>query len=758
MTEETQHTLRGYTEGLRAPIHALSHSTCEFHLVIAIAMFFLRRYVLQTLVLVFFVCFAIWSTTAPLRRQKIDSEPTVVSHDIANTGADIASVVSVARPRHGSSLRLSFLFWLVDLAATPDNLFALDLAAELVALGHVVVVESAAGGELRELRGQSVYRGHRQAEAKFRVKVNPALAEVLKGENVNSKVWKMASASFNGNDPHIILCFSALWQKVGLRLPHDGLRRSRLVWYYYPPLDCRGREKDDVQDMRQISLAMANFDAVFFTSDAAREEWAKDSEKYLTFRPFLRTAEASSRFSTQVSKDRDELRSAHRISLDGFLVTVVANPWCSKREVDLSSPRLVEMMKARFGHDWLIVLYQHEPVQEMQQGLSLPTNLIFVSDWRELLRYIAVADLHVSLSLPDFAFEVIHARSFAVPVLTIRSELAFRHSHDCFILKTVKQTTLEGKLKKIINQPAGVLYQVGEAGRQAVLPGFVGSAVTTRVSHVVDWLNNLLVSRRGTSKRRIGIFVQLQNPTTEFELLWPCILNVLESQGRSSVDVVMTTPQEVSSLQAAVARMKSRREVFYVVASQAEDRGADAGMFFQQLLLSQELSISPPIILKVLWNWRSDWGSHTMKTMCGSVSAVRRMIGSLISDATSGMIGPARLTWNVKNQGDHEALSYFGRSESARLGMMFSWSSMSTSEFPAEKHLWIVTGGCYWVRMDIPWWENFVFPVATRLLVNLGPHDAACVSASCQIVSAMQWLIPSFISSHGNKVASRKPE
>lgn len=395
--------------------------------------------------------------------------------------------------------------------------------------------------------------------------MNSALAEVLGGEDINSEVWKIASASFNGNDPHIILCFSALWEKVGLRLPHDGLRqsRSRLVWYYYPPVDSRGREKDDVQDVRQISLAMANFDA--FTSDAARQEWAKDSGKYLTFRPFLRTAEASSRFSTQVSKDRDEIRSAHRISLDGFLVTIVANPWCSKKEVDLSSPRLVEMMKARFGHDWLIVLYEDEPVQEMQQGSSLPTNIIFVSDWRELLRYIAVADLHVSLSLPDFAFEVIHARSFAVPVLTIRSELAFRNSHDCFIMTTVKQTTLEGKLNKIINKPAGVLYQVGEAGTQPLLPGFVGSAVTTRVSHLVDWLNNLLLSPRGTSKKRIGIFVQLQNETTEFELLWPCILNVLESQGRSSVDVIMTTPQEVSSLQAAVARTKPRREVFYDV-------------------------------------------------------------------------------------------------------------------------------------------------------------------------------------------------
>lgn len=727
-------------------------------------MFVLRRYVLQTLVLVL-MCFAIWSTLAPLRIQNIDAEPAV-SYDIA-PGSDIASVATAAPPRHGShgshgsGLRLSFLFWLVDLVASPDNLFALDLAAELVALGHVVIVESAAGGELRELRRQSVYRGHRVnvAEAKFRVKVNPALAQVLEGEGVSSEVWEIAATSFNGNNPHIIIFFSALWQKVGLRLPHDGLRRSRsrLVWYYYPPLDCR-REKDDVQDVRPITLAMSKFDAVFFASDAARQEWAKDNREYLTFRPFLRTAEASSRFSTQVSKDRDEIRSAHRLSLDGFLVTIVASPWCSKRQVDLSSPTLVEIMKARFGHDWLMVLYEEEPVQQTQWGSSLPTNIIFVSDWRELLRYIAVADLHVSLSVPDFAFDVIYARAFAVPVLTIRSELAFRNAHDCFTMKSVKQSTLEGKLRRIINKPAAVLYQVGEAGRQAVLPGFVGSAVTTRVSHLVDWLNSLLLSPKGISKKRIGIFLQLQTPSTEFELLWPCILNVLESQGRSSVDVVMTTPQEVSSLQTAVARMKSRREVFYVVASQAEDRGADAGIFFQQLLLGQELSINPSIILKMTWNWHGDLGNHTMKTMCGSVSAVKRMIGSLISDDASGMIGPRRLTWNLKNQGDHEALRYFGQSESVRRGMMFAWSSMNTSEFPAEKHLWIVTGGCYWIRMDIPWWEDFVFPIATRLLVNMGPHDAACVSASCQIVSAMQWLIPSFISGHGNKVASRKPE
>eukprot|EP00435_Cladocopium_sp_Y103_P048181 s2760_g14.t1 len=735
----------------------------------ALAMNSFRRCALQTLALALVCgCVAIWSTTADMRV----SNSNGISSDVVAAPKDEAGITNITgvatkslRQGSSGSGRLSFLFWLVDLAATPGNLFALDLAAELAALGHLVIVESATGGELREPRGQSVYREHRQGETKFRVKTNPALAEMLDRDDKASEVWKIASASLNGNDPHIILCFSTLWENVGLRMPHNGLRpsRSRLVWYFYLPLDCKV-EKESIQrqnDVRQTRLAMTKFDAVLFTTDAAREEWANDNGKYFTFRPFLRTVEASSRFSSQVAKDRDEIRSAHRISLEGFIVTIVDNPWCRRDgqvgqvgHVDLSSPKLAEIMSARFGRDWLIVSYDDQSMPVMQLKSTLSTNILRIADWKELLRYVAVADLHVSLSLPDFAFEVIHARSFAVPVLTIPSELAFQNNHDCFILKTVKQATLEGKLSKIINKPTGVLYQVGEAGRQAVFPGFVGSAVTTRVSHLVDRLNHMLLSSRGISKKRVAIFVQLLNPT-DFPFLWPCIQNVIEAHSRSSVDVIMTTPQPVSTLQAAVAQIRSRRGAFYVVASQAEDRGADAGIFIQQLLLARELSISPTIIFKARWNSHRDWGSLTMQTMCGSVSAVRRTIGSLTADAMSGMIGPAKLTWNLKSQEGHEALNYFGRSEKIQLGMMSSWSLMSTSDFPAEKHLWIVTGGCYWVRMDIPWWEDFIFPVAARLLVSMGPHDASCVAAACQIAPAMQWLIPSFISKHGNKVASR---
>jgi hypothetical protein len=729
-----------------------------------------RRYALQTLALALVCgCFAIWSTA-----DTIVSMSNWVSSDVVAAPKEEARITSITSltsmatksPRHGASGsgRLSFLFWLVDLAATPSNLFALDLAAELVALGHVVIVESAADGELRKLRGQSIYREHRQGETKFRVKVSTALAEILEREDKASEVWKIASASLNGNDPHVILCFSTLWEKVGLHMPHNGLRPSRslLVWYFYPPLDCKVPEKEGI-GLRQTRLAMANFDAVLFTTEAARQEWANDNGKYFTFRPFLRTAEASSRFSPQVAKDRDEIRSAHRISLEGFIVTIVDNPWCQRDgqvgqvgHVDLSSPKLVEIMSARFGRDWLIVLYDDHDDQKMQAKLqsTLSTNILWISDWRELLRYIAVADLHVSLSWPDFAFEVIHARSFAVPVLTIPSELAFQNNHDCFILKTVKQAAFEGKVSKVINKSTGFLYQVGEAGRQAVFPGFVGSAVTTRVSHLVDRLNHMLLSSRGISKKRTAIFLQLLNPSTDFPFLWPCIQNVLEAHSGSSVDVIMATPQPVSTLQTAVAQIRSRREAFYVVASQAEDRGADAGIFIQQLILARELSISPTVIFKAHWKHR-DVGSLAMETMCGSVAAARRIINSLTADAMSGMVGPAKLTWNLKNQEGHAALNYFGRSEKIRLEMMFSWSVMSPSDFPAEQHLWIVTGGCYWVRMDIPWWEDFIFPVAARLLVRMGPHDASCVAAACQIAPAMQWLIPSFISKHGNKVATR---
>ena len=742
------------------------------------------RHALQTLACALvFGCFAIWSNTTYLKKQ--EKQATLRQpHSRQETPPSGRQVTDVARQKvvdmpmqkggqtfvgstgstastasflgsTGSSKRLFFLFWLVNLSPTPDNLFALDLAAELVALGHLVIVESAAGGELRNAKNANRESGDHHREHPVRVKVNPVLGELLAGEKV-SEIWKIVSASFNGNNPNIIICFSALWKKVGLYLPQDGLRpsRCRLVWYFYS-LDCKDadREKGDIQEVRQITAAMSNFDMVLYTTDATRLEWAKNNDgKYFTFRPFLRTDVP--RFSVQVAKDRDEIRSTQRISLDGFLVTIVDCPWC-KREVDLSSTKLVEIMRERFGRDWLIVVHQNQTVPTTQQG-PLSKNIIWISDWEELLQYVQAADLHVSLSPANFAFDMIHARSFAVPVLTLPSELCLQHSLDCFILRTVKQATLEGKISSIISKPSRVLYEVGEAGRQAVLPGFLGSAVTTRVSHFVDRLNHLLLSSSTFSKKHIGIFIQLLNPSTEFQFIWPCIQNILDSQSRSSVDVTISTPLPIiSSLEEAVAKIRSRREVSYIIASQAEDRGADVGIFLQQLLLMRELSVSPVIIFKLHWKFEQNWEALNLQPLCGSVSTVRRAIGAFTSDATSGIIGPPKLTWNLKDQEAHEVLNHFGGSKHVQHEMMSSWSLISNSDLPEEKHLWIVTGGCYWVRMDIDWWEDFIFPVATKLLVSMGPHDAVCLSG-CQVVPAMQWLIPSIISRNGNKVVARK--
>ena len=117
-----------------------------------------------------------------------------------------------------------FLFWTHEFSMGGDVSFMLEFAAELVAAGYRVVIESPVDGVLP----QDLYPPHA-----FKARVNPRLGKILsvrKGE----KVDPMEAID---DLPQYVICFSSLWSSFFSQLSraHSGVK---FVWYFYHPLTC----------------------------------------------------------------------------------------------------------------------------------------------------------------------------------------------------------------------------------------------------------------------------------------------------------------------------------------------------------------------------------------------------------------------------------------------------------------------------------------------------------------------------------------
>ncbi|CAK9047529.1 Putative serine/threonine-protein kinase nek3 [Durusdinium trenchii] len=621
---------------------------------------------------------------------------------------------------------LHFLLLINDFSTRADTNFALQLAQELVSLGHQVVLESPVDGMLlKDLEPQPG----------LVARVNPRLETVLSGQN--DAFWD----AIQGELPHFIVCFSSLWNASLYRLSdkHPGVR---LVWYFYKPLACDS-PKESTQHRNKVGYAMATADTVVFARDADRQEWLQhDRGHFATFRIFAPATNAPG--DDENVSFREEIRARHGIKPNDFVITVV-NDLCPRMEMSFSSSGIVQTLQRKFQTSWFAVVFGEYASSQAASS----ENLFFASDRRELVKYLAAADLHVSLAWPDFATDTLYARSFGVPVLMPLSELAGENSIDCFTLRTLTQQSLQKEVANVISLSARKRFSVGRAGRFAVQARFQGQVVTVRVTHLINILQ-LLPHKSGRAEPRVGVFVQLHDPS-RWHQLWPCVRSVLQAAGNNSVDVLLTTTQPIQTLRRAMAELLALNSgaLRFTLLSRAENRGADIGVFLQQLLLARELSLDADLILKVHTKKRKAWRDLMIQPLCGSVEAVRGIIDQFMGDDTVGMIGPTNLTWKRVGPFNHVALnlSLPGFDKHAIKQMEFAWSLMHGPgvDLPPQRTWLIVAGSFYWMRVGLQVWEEQILPLVPRLLCSMGVYGHGCRTIRCQAALGLERIIPTLV-------------
>lgn len=116
-----------------------------------------------------------------------------------------------------------FLLWAYDFSMRTDSGFMLEFAAELIALGYRVVMESPSDGALP----QRLYPQHA-----FTARVNPHLQKVLSGHSGAAR----NAIDAIGESPEFIVCFSSLWAPFFLQMPDKNDLRA--IWYFYTPQRC----------------------------------------------------------------------------------------------------------------------------------------------------------------------------------------------------------------------------------------------------------------------------------------------------------------------------------------------------------------------------------------------------------------------------------------------------------------------------------------------------------------------------------------
>ena len=233
------------------------------------------------------------------------------------------------------------------------------------------------------------------------------------------------------------------------------------------------------------------------------------------------------------------------------------------------------------------------------------------------------------------------------------------------------------------------LSSLGRRGRLAAQSRFLGEVVEPRISHLTKFLtrNDDVFAWR---KFRIALFVQLHDPS-RWKHLWPCIQTVLlaAKKRKYQVDVMLTTTQPLETLRESLSQVRAVAPgtLRFSILSHAENRGADIGIFLQQLLLAQELWLESDVIFKVHTKKKKAWRNLMIEPLCGSMEAVTSIIDEFQKEPSLGMMGPTNLTWAKEGSTSHVAfnLSKFGFDQDALREMNFVWSLIqrnSKAELP----------------------------------------------------------------------------
>lgn len=264
-----------------------------------------------------------------------------------------------------------------------------------------------------------------------------------------------------------------------------------------------------------------------------------------------------------------------------------------------------------------------------------PTRL--VPDMDFCSEFVAQVSLVPSSSNSLYAFEL------GIPsLLTGEHSYILRDTVDGYVLKSA--AAIPEFLDKM---NLTELESVGIAARESSYLRFSKFAARPRVSLLMD-----SISIKATRPTRIALFLQMHNASL-WSSLYECMENVfLAAEKHRSVDLfIITTSEESAATLTSLAKtFKSFSSLRYLVVAVGKNKGADIGLFLQQLVMNVELQLDVDIILKLHSKRKPLWRSLLVDSLCGSVEVVRRHLDALEADPMMAMIGPSKLTWGPDSQ------------------------------------------------------------------------------------------------------------
>ena len=286
------------------------------------------------------------------------------------------------------------------------------------------------------------------------------------------------------------------------------------------------------------------------------------------------------------------------------------------------------------------------------------------------------------------------------------------------------QKYLEKKLATILRYKDDELVRWGEAGKTAVLPR---QSMTTRVSHLVELLQHSTPMPSATPK--IGVFLQLYG-RENFPALETCVQTVLTAAGNGVVDVIVAANQQHPEMIVALTSspFATRR---FSVAWNPEFKGADAGVFLQQLLLARELSLDHDIILKLHNKGKV---VKQITDVCRGVESVQSIIRTFMRDRALGMLLPRQ------KQSD---ISYISLNESSVKEMTRIWELMSQEPLPSK--VWRSAGSIFWVRAGLQAWQEYLLPSVPLILKTCSKGK------TCSVDKGLESMMPTLVATT-NKV------
>ncbi|CAK9116854.1 unnamed protein product [Durusdinium trenchii] len=682
------------------------------------------------------------------------------------SAADGPAPRGVPPARWGGASRRSVAFWVTAMERGEIDL-VLNLGLELQSLGYEVHVESAE--DFPELDALKEF---------LPCRLNGQLKTLLDDGRSGDGPSLFPSLGTEGSS-RWILCFSSRWSRF-FATPSFRSSGVRWMWYVYqaPAVRCvqdRGQKQD-------MGAAMANADKVLFLREADREVWSRRAPvaprgrgatgRVTTFRAFLRSVDLprSSREDVRqqmgLKQDFVSLTCAKRQTFGAHdnegipnkpMMTIMAAESCSTQlDVDTAG-RLAAILQEKFASSWLVAIFGANPDQH---GTKIHENILLLTDYAELLKYLSAADVHVSFAAWAQR-DVLLAKALDVPVFSdARDDLAAAApSVDFFALD---DTTWPSLLSALAEHDPALSHRaaVGRAGGQlARSRGFFGELVRTRVQQLVDFLeeSDPDPDREESGRLRVGVLAQLHDPS-RWDQLWPCIRAVLEAAGKKTVNVLLTTTQPLEALKEPLAQVRANTSgaaafasLRWSVLSRAENRGADIGIFLQQLLLARELSLESDVIFKLHTKKRKAWRDLMIEPLCGSVQVVQSILQQFESDRMLGMMGPTNLTWRKEGPTEHVAfdLAKFGFDPDALREMNFVWSLLKPpgqagNELPPAAAWTIIAGSFYWIRAGLTW-EEQILPMIPRLLDTMGPYHTGCHASGCSAALGLERLIPTLV-------------